>query len=316
MFLLACSAISSAGHYDTSRGIFSRGEQRFTISVDGIDREYVVHIPPAYIPERQWPLVMMFHGGGGRAKTDIRHSGWPEKADEAGFIVVFPEGTGPRPSRPGRFLTNPQTWNDGSSRPTVGAAERNVSDVQFVVAMLQELKSQFSVDERRVYATGFSNGASMSFRLARERSMDFAAIAPVAGTDWLVDVTPSRSVPVLYITGTADPLNPLEGGEVFIGSGSYGVKPAIEAMMDQWVQIHGCGDEPTEEYDHEGSRRLTYGCSGNPNAVGLYLLEGHGHHWPGSRTLLPRRLAGDNTTSVEAAEVIWEFFETQSLPAE
>ncbi|HBC56330.1 MAG TPA: hypothetical protein DCZ03_04120, partial [Gammaproteobacteria bacterium] len=87
---------------------------------------------------------------------------------------------------------NPQTWNDGSSRSNIGAANRGASDMLFVDAMIETLQEQFSVDPRRIYATGFSNGASMSFRLARERSKRIAAIAPVAGNDWRIEIMPTR----------------------------------------------------------------------------------------------------------------------------
>ncbi|MFV1967883.1 MAG: PHB depolymerase family esterase [Pirellulaceae bacterium] len=124
-------------------------------------------------------------------------TGWAEKADREGFLAVFPEGTPPDPSRPARFIGNPQTWNDGSKRSNLGAAVRGVADVEFVSAMLSDLSTRFKVDKRRVYATGFSNGASMTFRLARELSTAIAAVAPVAGADWLENKNPDRAVPLL-----------------------------------------------------------------------------------------------------------------------
>jgi polyhydroxybutyrate depolymerase len=147
---------------------------------------------------------------------------------------VFPEGTSPDASRPGRFRDNPQTWNDGSKRPNVGAAIRGVPDIEFVSAMLADLKVLFSVDERRIYATGFSNGASMAFRVARELSPIIAAAAPVAGSDWLNETNPECPVPLLYITGTADPLNPVRGGEIYIGQRAFGTKPATQEMIGKW----------------------------------------------------------------------------------
>jgi polyhydroxybutyrate depolymerase len=211
----------------------------------------------------------MFHGGGGRAKAAMWETGWPKKADREGFLAVFPEGTPPDPSRPGRFTGNPQTWNDGSKRG-IGAVERNVADVKFVSMMIEYLKGHFSVEDRRIYITGFSNGASMSFRLVRELPSVFAAVAPIAGADWLDAKEPDRSAPLLYITGKADPLNPFEGGEIRIGPKSYGNKPPVNEMILNWVKLHGCENEPRTVYDQDGAKGVAYSLQGEEFTVVLY----------------------------------------------
>ena len=292
---------------------WSPGSHTLSIAVDGLERRFVVHVPESYETSRQWPVVIMFHGGGGRAKVAMWQTGWPKKADQEGFLVVFPEGTPPDMSRPGRFIGNPQTWNDGSKRG-IGAVERKVADVKFVSMMIEYLKGHFSVDERRVYITGFSNGASMSFRLVRELSSVFAAVAPVAGADWLDGKQPDRAVPLLYITGTADPLNPFEGGEIRIGPKRYGNKPPIDKMILKWVKLHGSQDEPHTVYDQDGAKGVSYSLQGDVHAVVLYTLEGHGHHWPGGKSALPEKIAGKNTAKLNATDVIWEFFKRHSLP--
>jgi polyhydroxybutyrate depolymerase len=243
----------------------------------------------------------------------MRETGWCEKADAEGFLAVFPEGTPPDPSRPGRFRDNPQTWNDGSDRPNVGASRRGVADVAFVSALLADLKARFRVDEGRIYATGFSNGASMAFRVARELSPVFAAVAPVAGADWRSAVIPQRPVPLLYMTGTADPLNPVEGGEIHIGRRAFGEKPPIREMIGRWVKMHGCPDPGRVVYKKDGATGVAYGRPEESAQVVLYTLEGHGHHWPGGKSALPERLAGKNTATVKATDVIWAFFRSHTL---
>jgi len=213
-----------------------------SIDVGETPRSYLVHLPSNYVSTRRWPVVMMFHGGGGRARVAMEDTGWAKKGEEAGFISVFPEGTRPDPARPGRFIGNPQSWNDGSRMPTVGAAERGVDDLAFVSALLKDIERRYSIDQRRIYATGFSNGASMSFRLARELSTKIAAIAPVAGHD-CIDQEPKRAVPVIYLVGKADPLSPFDGGEVFIGKKPFGMKPPTMTMLRKWATIH---DLPAE----------------------------------------------------------------------
>lgn len=287
--------------------------QLFTITVKGIERRYFAHVPPNRNETKKWPVVVIFHGGGGSAKGAMWETGWREKADAEGFLAVFPEGTPPDRSRPSRFRDNPQTWNDGSDRPNVGAVQRGVPDVEFVSEMLADLKARFSVDERRIYATGFSNGASMTFRVARELSDVIAAAAPIAGTDWLQDTKPKRPVPLIYITGTADPLNPIGGGKIRIGKRAFGEKPAIQEMIAKWVEMHRCPDKGHVVYDNDGATGIAYGLPGEPPKVVLYTIADHGHHWPGGKSALPVRLAGDNIATLNATDVIWDFFKAQAL---
>jgi polyhydroxybutyrate depolymerase len=282
--------------------------------VEGIEREYLVHVPPGYDRLEKWPVVVMFHGGGGTARAAMRETGWNEKADTEGFLAVFPEGTPTDPSRPGRFRDNPQTWNDGSERPSVGAAHHDAPDVEFVSAMLADLQGRFNVDPRRIYVTGFSNGASMTFRVARELSPFVAAAAPVAGSDWLTGKVPERLVPILYITGTADPLNPLEGGEIYIGAKPFGVKPATQEMIANWAMMHGCPDARRMVHDEDGVTVIEYGQPGEAAKVVVCTIEGQGHHWPGGQSALPTSLAGKKTATLNASDVIWAFFESHILP--
>jgi polyhydroxybutyrate depolymerase len=294
-------------------GDLSPGNQTFQVAVNGLTRKYLVHIPPEYSVNKKWPVVIMFHGGGGTAKGAMWETGWAEKADKENFLAVFPEGNPPDPSRPGRFLDNPQTWNDGSKRPSVGAVDREVADMEFVSKMLSDLDIRFKVDKSRIYVTGFSNGASMSFRLARELSSSIAAAAPVAGADWLDQEKPGRLVPLLYITGTADPLNPFTGGEIRIGLKTYGKKPATPKMIGKWIAMLDCKPEPQAVYNQDGAKGTAYGCPGKDEEVVLYILEGHGHHWPGGQSALPEILAEKNTAKLKATDVIWAFFKKHSI---
>jgi len=294
----------------------SPGNHNLTIQVDQTKRHYVAYVPTAYNEHRQWPVVIVFHGGGGKASSTMWDTGWPTKANQAGFIAIFPEGTPPDPSKPGNFRTNPQTWNDGSKRPAVRAAENKIEDEKFVSALLSDLKLRFKVNPQRIYATGFSNGASMSFRVAREFSTQLAAIAPVSGSDWMTETIPRRAVPVLYITGTKDPLNPIHGGPIRIGAKSFGVKPDSRPMIARWAKLHGCPEKATITDVETEVKKTTYCENRSPHPVLFYSLEGHGHHWPGGRLTLPAIIAGPKTTRLNATDLIWEFFKKHSNPVE
>jgi polyhydroxybutyrate depolymerase len=98
------------------------------------ERRCIVHVPARCTPDTTHPLVLFFHGGGGTAQSAMDETGWIQKADREGFVVVFPEGTPRHPDRPARFAGNPQTWNDGSARTGLGAVEQGIDDVAFVSA--------------------------------------------------------------------------------------------------------------------------------------------------------------------------------------
>ena len=158
------------------------GDHAFIIHLGGMDRHYTVHVPPRYDGKRPVPVVIMLHGGGGTGRAAAFETGWSAKADQAGFLAVYPEATPPDPAKPSQFRTNGQIWNDGSGR--FHAGQRGIDDVGFLNAMLDEVAARFTVDPRRVFVTGFSNGASMTFRVGEELSHRVAAIAPAAGICW------------------------------------------------------------------------------------------------------------------------------------
>src|SRR5260221_564174 len=97
--------------------------------------------------------------------------------------------------------------------------------------LLDELPRRLLVDADRIFVTGFSNGASMTFRLGAELSDRIAAIAPVAGHYWPTASTPARPVPTLFLIGDHDPLVPLTGGRVDTPWGRRIEKPSVRESL-------------------------------------------------------------------------------------
>lgn len=221
---------------------------------------------------------MMLHGAGGSAELAAVETGWSRLAAAEGFAVVYPEGLAVRPEKKPKFLTNPQEWNDGSSRG-------RHDDVGFLVAILDRLSQQ--IDPGRVYLTGFSNGAGMAFRLAASRAERIAALAPVAGHCW-IEPKPIRPIPTFYMVGDSDPLVPLAGGQVRTPWGKLERRPAVAETVDRWGKAIG---QPP------GSDRFR-----------IVVIPGHGHHWPGGSAVLGTRLGGPASDRVDATKEIWEFF--------
>jgi len=283
------------------------GDHSFAIKVGSLERKYTVHVPPSYDGREPVPVVIMFHGGGGKASAAMEETGWSEKADQEGFLAVFPEATPPDLSKPSSFRTNPQTWNDGSGRFHSG--QLDIDDVGFVNAMIDDLLTRLAIDQQRIFATGFSNGASMVFRAGVELSHRIAAIAPVSGHLWLKTLELTRPVPLIYIFGLADPLNPFEGGEV----PGVGRRPPIAASPLKWAELLGCSLERKVIYDQNGVKGVIYAPCRRNSEVVFYTVEGLGHTWPGGRSLLPESLVGKTSDKLKANDVIWEFFKKHPM---
>lgn len=206
LLMVSGVAMQTAGADRTTVG---PGDHRLSLRVGDRERRYLVYVPPRYDGRRPVAAVVFFHGAGGTAQWSLSETGWGEKADREGFLAIFPDGTAADPTKPAGFLSNPQLWNDGSGRTPL--ARLGVDDVAFARTLVEDIKRRYVVDDRRVYVTGFSNGAGLTFTLAAKLSDVFAAVAPVASHCWLKDPHPGRALPTLYIVGTQDPLIPGRG---------------------------------------------------------------------------------------------------------
>ncbi|MGO8747955.1 MAG: alpha/beta hydrolase family esterase [Thermoguttaceae bacterium] len=282
------------------------GDSTRTLEVGGRTRSYIVHIPPKYDPKQPTPVVLAYHGGGSNAKQMVRFCGLSEKADKEGFIVVYPNGTG----RLERMLT----WNGGNC--CAYAMWNNVDDVGFTRALLDDVAKVASVDPKRVFATGISNGGIMCYRLASELSDRIAAIAPVSGTMGTATCSPKRPVSVLHFHGTDDLFLPFQGGR---GTRSltqtefYSVEHSIRA----WVKANGCPELPVvkdiPDTAHDGTtvQQKTYGPGKDDSEVILVAINGGGHAWPGHGPGV--RFLGKTTKNVSANDLMWEFFKRHPM---
>ena len=274
------------------------GEPR-TLQVNGQSRRYYLYLPATWHRGRPAPLVLVFHGGGGRASGIAPHTGFSRLADREGFVVAYPQGLNGR-------------WNDGR-----GYAATH-DDVGFVRALLDTLEHELGIDPRRVYATGISNGAMFTYRLACDLPGRFAAVAPVAGAMPAALATGcahTQPVSVIAFQGTADPLMPSAGGGVARRRGQ--VLPA-ERSIAFWGTVAGCTGEPsvTDEPDlitDETVVRLTaYGGCREGRTVELYTIRGGGHTWPGGPAAGAR--VGRVSREIDATELIWKFFAGNGRP--
>jgi polyhydroxybutyrate depolymerase len=271
-----------------------------TLTVDGRQRTYRVHVPASVAGRTGLPVVVVLHGGGGSGEIIERQTHLSAVADRAGFVAVYPDGTA---AVSDRILL---TWNAGTCCGY--ARDHGVDDVKFIGALLDALAGQFHTDPARVYVTGFSNGAMMAYRLACELSGRITAIAPVSGALNVDDCRPARPLPVLILHGTADRNVPYDGGPPvdppFPGAGSWTNRSQPETVAF-WTRYDGCASTPTESRDG-AVVRATYAPCAPGLDVTVYRIEGGGHAWPGGTK--GRNAADEPASRPDASAVIWDFF--------
>ncbi len=301
MLLLAALACGKAtpvpSSPETASASLPAGDSEHTLMVAGLERSYVLHIPPAYDPSQPAALVLAFHGITLNAGEMMRISGFNAQSDAAGFIVVYPNASGEQMS-----------WNGGGCCGE--AARNNVDDVGFVRAVIADLSTFLDIDPKRIYATGFSNGAILTYRLACEMAEQIAAIGPVSATQALEDMQacrPARPVPVIHFHGTDDEPNPYDGG-VTPGSVQF---ISVNDQISFWVVANGCPLEAQQTVSRSIIHDIYSPCQGGAS-VELYTITGGKHAWPGGEAVSLRM--GQPTTEISATQLMWQFFTDHPMP--
>lgn len=314
------------------------GKTTRSITVDGQQRTFVVHVGSSVGRTAAVPVVFMEHGTSGDGEQFFNISGWREKADQEGFIAVFPSALtycfyedenkdGDFDDAGERKVTS--KWTHGalgnpSEMPLCSAqviASLNAQnralvdhplrdDVLFFDAMIAFLKQNYVIDEKRIYSTGFSNGAQMSNRLAIERSTVFAATGAHAGGT-SVPTTSGRALSVVSSVGTLDDRYtvPLGVTEIPLRESTLAELPLLGGVMVlplitqlQLTQAYTY-DELTIGGKKVGRWVFRTSTSGGSNSVTFLLFEGLHHQYPN----------GSNYPAT-MANLLWEFFRTQRLP--
>ena len=271
------------------------GDYRFSFIHGGLTREYLVHVPKSY-RGASTPLLIALHGGGGNAdyQADDSKYGLIFKSEQAGFVLVFPNGY----SRlPGGILA---TWNAGAC---CGAAQKNnVDDVAFIREVIRRVERQAKIDPQRIFATGMSNGAMMSWQLACELP-EIRAIAPVEGTDNTARCTPAHPVAVIEFHAIDDPNVPFNGG---IGTGpSHTDYRSVPASQAKWAQLDRADPKARRVLTVPGAHCDLHSAGRGGAPVELCVTDTGGHSWPGGGTQEGRK---QPSMAISANDLMWNFF--------
>ena len=252
------------------------------------------------------PLLILMHGGGGSAAQVQRSTQMDVDADQYGFVVAYPNGSG----RLGDTLL---TWNSGHC---CGYALQNqVDDVGFLSLLIDRLIEHYSIDPNRVYLAGMSNGAMMAYRAGAELADKVAGIGPVSGSIGgrvtesgfeIIPPSPTQPVSVMAFNGKQDQHVPYEGGIGPAAINEGRVDLSVDASISYWVEADGCDALPETIKQANGNIIIdTYsGCKGDTQVVLVTIVDG-GHAWPGGRG----SPVGDvPTQDILANQMMLEFF--------
>jgi polyhydroxybutyrate depolymerase len=265
--------------------VFSQQTIEGSITHNEIIRDYILYIPASYSGSTSVPLLFNFHGATMSATRQMGMCDFRPVADEAGFIVVHPQGA---------RLDGATHWNVEGL--TLGSTS---DDVGFTEALLDALSESYNIDSKRVYCTGYSLGGFFSFRLACQLSNRIAAIASVGASTTIETITncsPKHPTPVMLIHGTNDGSVPYEGNARFV---------SVDDAIQHWVNYNHCNLVPTikeipdiNALDYSTVEHIVYaGGDQNVNTEHFKVIGGD-HDWPGST----------GNMDIDASEEIWKFF--------
>lgn len=224
-------------------------------------REYLLHLPPSEAEAMNGPIVLNFHAAGSDMATQEAASGLASVADQAGFVLVTPNGSGPT-----------RGWY-----PFGGTGSGD--DVAFVRELLDALKRESCIDSTTAYAAGSGTGAMMASLAACSLGGRVAAVLLVGGV-YLPAASCTRT-PVLAFHGTEDTSIPYGPGDV-PGVLPY---PGAEKAAYDWAMNNGCAPV-TGKADQlaPGTFETSYSQCGGGADVSLVTINGGGSAWPSLAT--------------------------------
>ena len=276
---------------------FSQQQVTETIFFDGLEREYIIYIPASYNSTVEFPVLFSFHGGSGYADDFIQTNDMRPIADTANFIAVYPQGA-----------IDPE----GGTTSWIHKAPTDHDDIFFVEAIIDNLSFEYAIDQSRIYACGYSEGAILSYELGCRLNSKIAAFAAVSGSMlenyYRNDIygwgpcSPVHPTGMMLIPGTDDQ-NPHSTYEGL----SYYDMPLYMSVGDittYWSNYNNTDLNPImtnieDSFPNDGStvQRKRWLNGNNCTSIQELMVLGGDHDWPGSF----------GNMDINASNEIWNF---------
>ncbi len=297
-------------------GLFTKN-----IKVDGITRRYAIYTPQ-HMETSSVPLVFELHGGGIYIEDMTGESGhktpyklWMELANNEKFIIVYPEGLNGTYNKP--------TWNDCRGDCIVSSG---ADDVHFIESLIDEISTNYNIDQNRIYVSGTSNGGFMAQRLAIELNDKIAAVASVVAAKPAVSKcsSPTYPISILFMNGTDDNHMPYNGGTIGNPPNpDHGSVLSTNETVNYWIGFNRTDTIP-EIYTYpdldttDGSfvQRFSYKNRNNGTEVDFYKVIGGGHSAPSIKeqySSLFEQYFNKQNHDIEMTTEVWNFFKSKAL---
>ncbi len=228
--------------------MLSPGDSTLAITVGGIQRSYLLHVPAAYDGNAPVPLILDFHAMPGSGAGEESISPYPAVVDAEGVVMAFPNG---------------QVGPDGAAWNVGPCCVAGVDDVAFARAVVAQVKELACIDPERVFAVGAVMGGGMAYYLACNAADVFAGVSS-AGFDLLQETVaacqPSRPLTVISFRSPTDTLVPYAGGSSALVPGMPVTFLGAQKTFATWASLDDCAPSP--------SPADSSGCSSYPDCGG------------------------------------------------
>lgn len=317
-------------------------ETHETVDVDGVTRNFILHLPTGYSPQQRYPVMILLHAQNQDPDDMERLTHFNQLADKDAIIAIYPAAAQrgewnigvhqeeqpvymPRRGYGRRGGGYPGGGYPGSGR---GGENPNASrsrsepadDVAFLNQMLDQLELKYSIDKNRIYAAGLGDGGFMALRVGCNLADRVAGIAAVgAALPKTMICLPAHPASAIFIDGTDDPIVPYDGGTY--KPGHFHVLSAEDSARS-WAKFDHCAEKPKQakipppEKGAKETRTYTYsGCQADAQ-VALYSVKNGGNTWPGGEQYMTEKEIGKTSNAINANEVIWGFLSTKKIVAD
>lgn len=308
LFLIIIAAFTQSLQSQTTSSSqeWNTGRNDVIIEVENERRHFIVSIPQSYTGKEKVPVVFMFHGTSGTGEKFYNISGWKEMGEREGFISVFPTALRYCYIDSDGQQKNKTKWNDGKLSTYVCSGVTPKDDVLFIREILAQLRNRLSIDDHRIYASGFSNGAGFVSRLAVEMSDELAAVAAVAGgLQPQITASPKELIPIYLMSGHQDDgVIEKNGGQPLPHIAADLMQNTVfRAYLDLFLKKFELSDQYTDQ-SRQNHTSLKFEDNSNPandNSIIFSLVRGLKHNYPNGKN-----------HPLRGVKVFWEFFEKYS----
>ena len=278
--------------------------EKIQLNVKGQDRIALI-VNSAKSQKVKRPVIIELHGGAGSAEGAIELTKFDELAHKEGFIAVYAQGS--------EFRRGMHAWNTGY---LLRNQVKKADDIAYLDGLIDKLILKHGADPDRIYMSGVSNGAMMTFIYATKRAHRLAAAAPMVGAMFNFEEKPSSSLPIIIVCGAKDTTVPITGGyskKRFVKKNQFAPYKSQSETAKFWAKNNKSSQKA--KITKLGSLDIsTYSKTKNGNVTISIVDREGGHGWPGSEARLPND--APPIQAFDAANIAWKFFKNHSREKE